>query len=155
MSFTTDQRFKALDVLIQAAKNQADPQTAFYLCRLGFVQICGNLERCVELLIRERFDKRAPPQIDEFLSRFFKRGTNYDCEEICALLYRFDKGWGRTLEDFIKSNQQVKDSINGCYGLRNAIAHGEAPGSPGYTMLQQYFDVSKTMVAKIEAAIRT
>lgn len=154
MSFTTDQRFRALGALIQAAKNQSDPQTASYLCRLACVQICGNLERCIELLIRERFEKRTPPQIDEFLSRYFKRGTNFDCEEICALLNRFDREWGRTIGDFIENNQQVRESINGCYGLRNAIAHGGAPGL-GYAMLQQYFDVSQRMVAKIEAAIRS
>jgi hypothetical protein len=117
------------------------------------VQICGNLERCIELIIRERFEKRTPPQIDEFLSRFFRRGTNYDCEQICAMLNRFDRDWGRAIEEFLKQDQEVKESINGCYGLRNAIAHGEAP-SLGYAMLQQYYDVSQRIVAKIEAAIR-
>lgn len=154
MSFTTDQRFKALDALIQAAKNQSDAQTASYLCRLACVQICGNLERCIELLIMERFEKRIPPQIEEFLSRQFKRGANYDCEEICALLYRFDKAWGRLLEDFVKGNQQIKESINGCYGLRNTIAHGGAPGL-GYAMLEQYFDASKAVVTEIEEALRS
>lgn len=153
MSFTTEQRFKALEALIDAAKKQQDAQTASYLCKLGCVQVCGNLERCIELLISERFEKKTPPQIPVFLKRYFKRGTNYDCDEISNLLYKFDAGWGKSFEVFVSTNQPIKESISACYGLRNAIAHGGAQ-SLGYGSLQQYFNASRLVIEKIEEAMR-
>jgi hypothetical protein len=62
--FEIEQRFRALEQLINAATDKnLDELLASYLCRLGSVLICGNLERCVELILTMRFaSNRAPPQ---------------------------------------------------------------------------------------------
>ncbi len=101
----------------------------------------------------ERFDKRIPPQVVEFLSRYFRRGTNFDCDEICAFLFRFDSNWGRKFEAFVNTNHQVKTQINGCYGIRNVLAHGGGH-TPGYKAAQEYFDASKILIAKFEEVIK-
>lgn len=153
MSFEIEQRFKALDELITAASNKTlDEQTASYICRLGSVQICGNLERCIELLITSRFD-RAPPQLRRFIRRHFERGTNYDCDRICQLLYHFDTTWGQNFETYITDNDAIKESISSCYAVRNSVAHGGSQ-SLGRKILRQYFEASLSVIAELEKSIR-
>ena len=154
MSFEIEQRFKQLRALIDAAADRnLDAQVASYICRLGSVQICGNLERCVELIIVARLAGRTSRQVGNFLRRYFERGTNYDCERICQLLYRFDSAWGNAFEDFIKANDHLKESISSCYAVRNSVAHGGAH-SLGPWILRQYYDASYEVAVKLEDVVR-
>lgn len=154
MSFEIEQRFKRLDELIVAAANKSlDERTASYICRLGSVQICGNLERCVELILIARLADRSPKQVGNFLRRYFERGTNYDCERICQLLYRFDSKWGHAFEDFVKANDLLKESISSCYAVRNSVAHGGTQ-SLGPQILRQYYEASLEVVTKLEETVR-
>jgi hypothetical protein len=99
----------ALDKLIRAAQAKGlDEQTASYFCKLGSVLICGNLERCIEVILSERIASKSPPQVMSFLKAYFKRGTNYDCDQISQLLYRFDTTWGRDFEEFVEKNSAVR-----------------------------------------------
>lgn len=151
---TIEYRFKELDKLIVAASDKnLDAQLASYLCRLGAVLICGNIERCVEIVISDRLNSRSPPQVAGFLKSYFKRGTNYDCEEIKALLFRFDSDWGRAFESYVANNDQVRESISSCYAVRNPIAHG-ASQSLGPSALKQYFNASFDLVANLEHVVR-
>jgi len=153
MSFEIEQRFKILNELIVAASSKdLDEKTASYICRLGSVQICGNLERCIEIIIVSRLD-RSPAQVRNFLKRYFERGTNYDCERICQLLYRFDSSWGHSFEEFLKHNESIKESISSCYAVRNQVAHGGSQ-SLGPSILRQYYDASFSLVAEIELTVR-
>lgn len=55
MQFVIEQRFAALEKLVLAAQAKGlDEQTAAYLCKLGSVLVCGNLEKCVEHLFIEK-----------------------------------------------------------------------------------------------------
>jgi hypothetical protein len=153
VSFEIEQRFKTLEELINAAAKESDERTASYFCKLGSVLICGNLERCVELIMMARIADRSAPQVGNFLRRFFSRGTNYDCEQICQLLYRFDNGWGHAFQAFVDSRSDLKESISSCYAVRHSVAHGGA-GSLGPRILRQYFDASFTVVAELERMVR-
>lgn len=154
MSFEIEQRFRSLEQLIVAASSKGvDEQIASYLCKLGSVLICGNLERCVEIIITSRLASRSPPQITVFLKSYFKRGTNYDCDQISQLLYKFDVDWGRAFEAFVKNNSGVKESISSCYAIRNSVAHGGGQ-SLGYRILKQYFDDSLTIISELQVIVR-
>ena len=154
MSFEIEQRFRSLEELIIAAADKSiDERAASYLCRLGSVQICGNLERCVELILVARFSDRLPKQIANFLRRYFERGVNYDCERIWQLLYRFDPNWGRIFEDFVQENDHLKESISSCYAVRNSVAHGGAQ-SLGPRILRQYYEASLEVITKLEETVR-
>jgi HEPN superfamily RiboL-PSP-like protein len=120
--------------------------------RLGSVQICGNLERCIELVLIARLADRSPKQIGSFLRRYFQRGTNYDCERICQLLYWFDSNWGHAFEDFVKANDHLKESLSSCYAVRNSVAHGGAQ-SLGPKILRQYYEASLEIVTKLEETV--
>jgi hypothetical protein len=152
--FAIEQRFIILDKLIRAAQAKGlDEQTASYYCKLGSVLICGNLERCVELILSERIASKSPPQVMSFLKTYFKRGTNYDCDQICQLLYRFDPKWGRDFEDFIDKNGAVKEGVASCYAVRNSVAHGGGQ-SLGPRALLQYYNASLSLVAQLEYVLR-
>jgi hypothetical protein len=67
--FVIEQRFAELEKLILAAQTKGlDEQTASYLCKLGSVLICGNLERCIEHLFIEKVGL-ANRRIATFLKR--------------------------------------------------------------------------------------
>jgi RiboL-PSP-HEPN len=152
--FEIEQRFKSLeDLIVAAADKNQDERTASYFCRLGCVQICGNLERCVALVLIARLGDRSPTQFGNFLRRYFDRGTNYDCDRICQLLYRFDADWGRAFEDFVKANDHLKESVSSCYAIRNSVAHGGSP-SLGPKILRQYYEASLSIVCELEGLVR-
>lgn len=154
MAYVIEQRFISLEKLVVAAEAKGiDPQVQSYFCSLGIVLICGNIERCVEHLVTERVAGRTAPQVSSFLKGFFKRGTNYDCEQIKSLFYRFDKRWGAAFESYIDANSFVKDSISSCYGLRNTVAHGGS-SNVGHKNLRQYFNASFDLVAQMELCLR-
>ena len=155
MSFELQVRFLALEKLVVAASVRGlDEQLAAFLCKLGSVQICGNLERCTEILIVSRIGSRSPRQVGAFLRAYFKRGTNYDCDQICQLLYRFDPEWGRQFEIFVTENENLKESISSCYAVRNSVAHGGSQ-SLGPNILRQYFDASFSIVTQLEVVLGT
>jgi hypothetical protein len=154
VSFEIEQRFKRLEELVIAAADMnLEGRMASYICRLGSVQICGNLERCVELILIARLADRSPRQVGSFLRRYFQRGINYDCERICQLLYRFDSDWGHIFESFVAANDHLKESISSCYAVRNSVAHGGSQ-SIGPRILRQYYDASFEVVVKLEETVR-
>jgi hypothetical protein len=150
LSFLIDQRFTALEKLIDAASDKnLDPIMQSNLCKLGSVLICGNLERCIEHLLSERIGKRSAPQVTSFLKAYFKRGSNYDCDQILNLLYRFDTNWGKLFETFVSEHSAIKDGVASCYSVRNSVAHGGTQAL-GYSVLRQYYEASFYLVLKLE-----
>ena len=131
MALAVESRFHDVERLVLAAQAKGlDPEVAAYYCKLGCVMICGAVERSVEILITERVGGRSAPQVTSFLKSYFRRGTNYDCEAIMALLYRFDSNWGHNFRAFVIQNDKIKGSVSSCYAIRNSIAHGGAQSRP-------------------------
>lgn len=154
MAFEIERRFQDLEKLITAASAKGlDEQTAAYLCKLGCVLVCGNLERCVEILLTARLISRSPPQVGVFLRSYFKRGSNFDCDQIGQLLAKFDTEWSRRFCSFIDSSESYKESIKSCYAVRNSVAHGGGQ-SLGPRGLKQYFDASYEVIVNLEVSIR-
>lgn len=154
MKISIESRFREVEKIVIAAQSkELDPEVAAYYCKLGCVMICGAVERSVEILIVERVGGRSVPKVGLFLKSFFKRGTNYDCDEILELLYRFDNGWGRKFKDFISKNDQVRSGVSSCYAVRNSIAHGGTQ-SLGPSILKQYYESSLTLIAELEELLR-
>ncbi|HWK94980.1 MAG TPA: HEPN domain-containing protein [Pseudolabrys sp.] len=154
MRFEIERRFVELEKLVLSASTKGlDEKMASYLCKLGSVLICGNLERCVEHIVIEKVGGSSQPRVSLFLKGYFKAGRNYDCENIQQLMYKFDSDWGRQFEQFIADNERVREGIDSCYSVRNSIAHGGGQ-SLGPNALKQYFDASFTLVAELERIVR-
>jgi hypothetical protein len=115
--------------------------------------VCGAIERSVEILITDRVGSRSAPQVKSFLKAFFQRGTNYDCDQIITLLYRFDTDWGHAFRAFVETNDRIKTAISSCYSVRNSIAHGGGQ-SIGPAALKQYFDGAFDLIAHLEQVLR-
>lgn len=153
MQFYVEKRFVELDKLVTTAQTKGlDERTAAYLCKLGSVLICGNIEKCVEHLFLEKVGS-TNPRIAQFLKSHFRSGRNYDCENIQQLMFRFDSEWGEAFGKFIESNGLVKEGISGCYSVRNSVAHGGGQNL-GPSQLKQYYDASFTLIAELEKMIR-
>jgi hypothetical protein len=154
VQFVIEQRFASLEKLVRSASaKDLDEQMASYLCKLGSILVCGNLEKCVELLFIEKIGGDSQPRVTAFLKSYFQRGRNYDCDNLLALLFRFDSDWGRSFEKFIAENEQVKVGVASCYAVRNSVAHGGGQ-SLGPQALKQYYDASFTLIAELEKIIR-
>ncbi len=148
MSFPIENRFNAVEKVVNAACAKGlDAEIASYHCKLGCVLICGAIERSVEILISERLASRSPPQVAEFLKAYFKRGANYDCEEISQLLFKFDTAWGKKFELFLISDERIKSGVSSCYATRNSIAHGGGQ-SLEPRALREYFDAEFALIAE-------
>jgi hypothetical protein len=105
VAIAIESRFREVEKLVVAAQAKGlDPEVAACYCKLGCVMICGAIERSVEILVTERVGGKSAPQVNSFLKSFFKRGTNYSCDEILTLLYKFDGDWGDRFNDFISHN---------------------------------------------------
>jgi hypothetical protein len=155
VSLAIESRFGDVEKLVLAAQVRGlDPEVAAYYCKLGCVMICGAVERSVEILITERVGNRSAPQVSLFLKSFFRRGTNYDCEEVSNLLYRFDPNWGHAFRGFVDINDRVKNSVSSCYAIRNSIAHGGAQ-SLGPATLKQYFEDAFNLITELERLLRS
>jgi hypothetical protein len=155
VSIAIENRFLSVEKVVAAAQVKGlDPEIAAYYSKLGCVLICGAIERSVEILITERVGGKSAPKVNSFLRSYFKRGTNYDCEEILELLYKFDSNWGHKFKAFISDNEQIKNGVASCYAIRNSIAHGGAQ-SLGPKILKQYFDNSFTLIAELEKLLRS
>jgi hypothetical protein len=124
-----------------------------YLCKLGSVLVCGNLEKCVEHLFIEKVGGESQPRVTNFLKTHFKTGRNYDCDNILQLIFRFDSDWGRKFEKFVEENSRIKESVSSCYAVRNSVAHGGGQ-SVGPSALKQFYDATFTLVAELEKIIR-
>jgi hypothetical protein len=154
MILVIENRFKAVEKVVLAAHAKGlDPEIASYYCRLGAVLVCGNIERCVEYVLTQRICEGSVPQVRSFLQSYFKRGTNYDCESLANLLFKFDKEWGRKFNEFVDNNNEIKEGISSCYALRNSIAHG-GTNSLGPATLKQYYENSFSLVAELEKIVR-
>jgi len=82
-----------------------------------------------------------------FLKAYFKRGTNYDCDQISQLLYRFDTTWGHDFEEFVEKNSAVREGISSCYAVRNSVAHGGGQSLGPRTLLQYYETLLQAMAS--------
>jgi hypothetical protein len=66
--FEIETRFKSLDELVRNAEAKGlDERTASYFCKLGCVLTCGNIERCVEIIVLSWLSKKAPAQVGLFV----------------------------------------------------------------------------------------
>lgn len=154
MSIAVQNRFREVEKLVLAAQVRSlDPEVAAYYCKLACVMVCGTIERSVEILITDRVGSRSTPQVKSFLRAFFQRGTNYDCEQIQSLLYRFDRDWGSAFREFVDTNDRIKTAISSCYSVRNSIAHGGGQ-SLGPATLKQYFDGAVALILHLEEVLQ-
>jgi hypothetical protein len=149
-----DSRFAAVKAYIDQASAPAIPeQVQSSLFRFGTVLICGNIERCIEIVILSRLTNRAQPRVLNFVKSHFMRGTNSDCQAIGQLLNRFDSEWYRAFCRFVDNNPAVKEGIASCYAVRNSVAHGGA-GSVGGARLRELLTVSEALITAVVEATR-
>jgi hypothetical protein len=154
LQFVIEQRFVQLEKVVVAVQAKGlDEQTASYLCKLGSVLVCGNLEKCVEYLFIEKIGGESQPRVTNFLKTHFRSGRNCDCDYILQLMSRFDSEWGRQFEKFVEENGRVKEGVSSCYSVRNSVAHGGGQ-SLGPNALKQFYDATLTLVAELEKIIR-
>lgn len=116
------------------------------------VQVCGYIERSMEIVIIERIQNKAHPKVIEFIKSYFKKGTNFRCPAIKYFLERFDSKRAREFQDFIDKNDDVLELVNSAYTLRNQAAHG-TPINVGDKRLAELFDGAKRVVQAVIDAI--
>ncbi|MGO4728029.1 MULTISPECIES: HEPN domain-containing protein [unclassified Inquilinus] len=154
MQLALDARFKSLDGFISKSSGTGVPEEIqSQLFRFGTVLICGNIERCIEIILLHRIESKAHPRIISFVKSHFMRGTNFDCSAIGQLLNRFDPNWYRKFSDFVDQNADIKEGVSSCYAVRNSVAHGGAQ-SVGKKRLAELLDISRRLVQGVVDATK-
>ena len=155
MRLAIDSRKRQLETFFRrAGAAQTPEEMQSDLAKFGAVLVCGFVERCVELVVLERLSNRAHPRITQFIKSVFKRGTNYDCEAICQLLERFELKWSRDFRVFMHANDELVQSMNSAYTLRNSIAHG-GDANRGLVGVKQLFSAALLVVEALILATST
>ena len=155
MKLVLQSRTEAVEAFIlRVMKDDVPEDIQGHLFRYGAVLLCGHLEQCVKIVIMERLKSRAHPKIINFVKSYFNQGHNLDCQQIKALLDRFDGNWGKEFDLFVKANDEVKEGISSAYSVRNPIAHGSM-ASLGGTRLKELFAIVQRLIEGVEAATRT
>jgi hypothetical protein len=149
-----DSRKRKLDSYFQRADDKALPEELMAdLSKFGAVLVCGYVEKCVEIIILERLDRRAHPRVLSFLKTHFRRGTNYNCKAISELLERFDTNWARDFRDFCDANERHAASLDSAYALRNSIAHG-GDANRGMKGIKELYNSAHAVVEALVQATR-
>jgi predicted transcriptional regulator len=115
------------------------------------VQLCGYLERSIEVIILARLEKRAHPRLLEFVKSHFKRGANFRCLVTKSLLERFDTGWARKYQNFMDKNDDVVELVNSAYTLRNQAAHGNSINLSERRLIELFDGAKRAVQAVIDS----
>ncbi|WP_366525522.1 HEPN domain-containing protein [Devosia sp.] len=146
MQAQLDSRFLALETFIKQCQGKdVSEQIQSQLCRFGAVLVCGNVERCVEVILLNRLNSRAHPRVLNFVKSHFQRGNNFDCAAIGQLLVRFDTDWYGHFVKFVETNPDVKEAIASCYAVRNSVSHG-GTSSVGLKRLIELVALSRRLI---------
>ena len=152
MRHALDSRVRQLDRYVaRLADSDVPDDVKALLARFGAVQLCGFVERSVEIIVLERLTRRAHPRVIKFVKAHFKRGTNFDCEAICQLLERFDLEWAKKYKSFVEANDSVKEALSSAYTARNSIAHGGDQSLGSQRLIELYAETKKAVEAVVIA----
>lgn len=152
MRLALDSRERALQALLdRAARADVPEDVKANLYVFSIVQICGYIERSMDVIIIERLKYKAQDQVLEFVKSYFKKGTNFKCPVIKSFLERFDTTWARKMQDYIDQNEDVKVGVDSAYALRNQAAHGQSANIGGQRAAQ-LFAIAKRLVEAIVKA---
>lgn len=149
MSFQDRQR---LETAIDAARSkenlrQLSDENKARLAQLMTVWASGYLEATCREVLLAYTEKRAQPNVVNFVSQQLSRTPNPKMEKILQLIQEFDRDAANKLRDF--TDGSIKDSVNSIVGLRNHIVHGRAQDiSVG--RITEYFDNAKKLARKME-----
>ncbi|WP_156309539.1 HEPN domain-containing protein [Novosphingobium sp. AAP93] len=142
-------RENAIDIYLKRiVKNDVPEDLQSELRVYAVVQICGYIERSMEVIILDRLQARGHPRLLEFVKSHFKIGINFKCPAIKSLLERFDLKWARSFQDFLDDHDEVVEAIGSAYTLRNQAAHGNAP-SVGIVRVRELFDNAKIVIQAV------
>lgn len=149
MRLSIENREQALGGFIARCAENDVPEDIQSAMRVhSVVQLCGYIERSMEVIILARLEKKAHPRLIEFVKSHFKKGTNFRCPVIKGFLERFDTGWSRKFQDFMDENDDVVESVNSAYTFRNQAAHGNSINLSAHR-LSELFEGSRCAVQAI------
>lgn len=147
---------KLIENIVRQSKNEnIDQEILSYCKKMCIVQICGAIERSMEVMIVERIagNKKNLYMKNYLKYKIFKKGTNFKPEIISSFLGDFNSEWKDKFNSFIVENPTLKGSVNSCYRQRNSISHGENSSDLRIDTIRQYYDDSFHMLEKIKTII--
>jgi hypothetical protein len=110
---------------------------AKYLC----IMVCGFLEDSLRTIYGDYAEKKASPNVANYVDSQLNGFQNPNMEKILTLAGSFCPAWREDLEKVTK--EFIKESVDGLVGNRNQIAHGVSVGITIGNMKRQYENVVK------------
>ncbi|NJL90731.1 MAG: hypothetical protein HC916_13775 [Coleofasciculaceae cyanobacterium SM2_1_6] len=140
-----DNLFAKISQIQRISPDDTDLQAhwARYLCIL----VSGFLENSISTIHIEYAQKKATPQIVNFVEKRLEKFQNPRMEKVFQLMDSFDKKWGEQLRT--RTEGEIKDAVNAIVDSRNSIAHGKSVGI-SYITIKNYYESSKKLLDILE-----
>lgn len=128
-----------------------DPQVSTLVQRYICIVISANLDKSIHLILSEYARRHGSAPLKQYVSKRYRRGTNYSAERITQTLASFEAKWAEIFREAVDRNN-LKDQIDSIYGIRNAISHGE-PYNVSGPSLKSYFESHKRVIELLQKIV--
>lgn len=124
-----ERRLLELEQLVAHPPHGQADDVSNALARFLVVRACGFLEQVVDESCMAFISSKSAPQVSNFISGFFGRGSNPTPDRLLMLVERFDRSWSAELEDYFAADDElVARDLALLVDRRNKIAHGLSEG---------------------------
>jgi hypothetical protein len=112
-----------IDYLLKKCRGpEFDDYMQSHIASYACVLMSGLIENAIRDIIADHSERKATPQISNFVKSRLDRFQNPDPDSVSRLLASFDSGLADRLE--AHWNGEIKDAIGSIVGNRHLIAHG-------------------------------
>lgn len=139
-----DKLIKQTQAYLNSISPELDPQVSTLIQRYICIVVSANVDKSIHLILSEYARRHGSIPLKQYVSKQYRRGTNYNSERIAKTLSLFDPKWAATFRDAV-NNTNLKDQIDSIYAIRNAISHGE-PYNVSGPSLKSYFETHKKVI---------
>ena len=109
-----DRLIKQSKGYLDSIRADMDPQVTTLVHRYICVLLSANIDQCIQLIFAEFARARGSDEIHRFVSRTYRRGTNYNADKIVQELNSFNPKWGETFKDETERTD-LKEKLDALY----------------------------------------
>jgi len=123
-----------------------DPQVQSALASLLAMRAAGLIENGVKDVLTHYGQINGNERIKRYVYETISYENSLNCAKIKTVLNRFDPDWWPDIDALLTNAERA--AVNSLKGIRDRVAHGNAPGA-GYVTIRDYYGECKTFIEKV------
>lgn len=126
-----------------------------YLQKYSIIKACGTIEQVFKNMLSDYLEQDANEEICVYIDKNIRESSaNPKTGNISSILNDFSPKWKNEFDNYLKVENQKKQSLNSLVQLRNDFAHGRNPNSSISTIIDYYAD-ARLIIEKVSDIIST